>query len=181
LTQLLALAAPFLAGFIGWLLLWRRNVITYQMSNIHFCGADLFEKEFWAPSKQERQPLIDVFEIRFRNFGLKHLDEAHFLLHYMSTDAVYHPDHGNNIPACNFAFADDKPTVVRVDVKEIPAFEKFGIAILNTHPSRKFLLVGSGRTYRFEPAKKYHRRIVLTSISLIILTAIVFLGLKFRA
>jgi len=168
LTEFAAVGLPIAAGLVGWLLLWRRNTIVYHARNIHFCGDDLFEKEFWAPSKQKRPPLIDTFELGFINLGLKHLDETHFLLHYMSDDAVYHPDHGNKIPACNFSFAVERPTVVRIDVREIPAFERFAIAFLNTHPARKFLLVGSGKNYRFVSRKNYLKRVYISVALLVV-------------
>ena len=169
----LAIAVPVLAAVLGWLILWRRNSVVYSLYNIHFCGDDLFEKEFWAPSKQSRTPLIDTIEIRFRNFGLKHLNQAHFLLHYMSDDSVLHADHGNNIPACNFEFAAESPTVVRVNIIEIPAFEAFSIAILNTHPSRKFKLVGSGSGYKFVTLKDFRRKTISLVVGVFSLLGIV--------
>ena len=154
----LLVAIPIIAAVIGWALLWRRNTILCSVRNVHFCGDDLANQGFWDPAKKPGPPLIDALYVTFKNFGLKHLDKFEFVSYNVSDDAVFHPCHGNNLPVTSFDFERGDRSLLKVTVREIPAFETFSIAILNTHPTRRFRPVASAKNYVLKPKRKYMKQ-----------------------
>lgn len=154
-------ALPIIAAIIGWAVLWRRNTILLSIENVHFCGDDLTVNGFWDPTIKKRPPLIDTLYVTFQNFGLKHLDKFEFASYNVSDDAVFHPCHGNDVPVTSFQFERGDRGLLKVTVHEIPAFETFSIAILNTHASRGFRPVASAKNYVLKPKRKYLRKMSL--------------------
>ena len=168
---ILLAALPIVAAIAGWAVLWRRNTMLCSVRGVHFCGDELLQNGFWAPAKSPRPPLIDAIYITFKNFGLKHLDRFEFASYNVSDDAVFHPCHGNNLPVTSFSFERGDRGLLKVTVLEIPAFETFSIAILNTHPSRGFRPVASEKNYVLKPRRKYVKkmtwRLVLGLIAIV--------------